>query len=172
MLETSLQASPILAIDREQATMLHPIEAKASKAASPTPLLAAVTKPLHVNVETPRLQVDMKHIYLYSLLHISHTGVGLLTTVYVIKRDGSREEFAYEKIVVSCLKAGAPLDVARKIAKIVEARILESGSKEVTAKDLTRMVLELLKKENEEWYRNWIIFDRAVKRRKTEEELR
>jgi len=95
-----------------------------------------------------------------------------LTTVYVIKRDGSREEFAYEKIVVSCLKAGAPLDVARKIAKIVEARILESGSKEVTAKDLTRMVLELLKKENEEWYRNWIIFDRAVKRRKTEEELR
>ena len=95
-----------------------------------------------------------------------------MTTVYVIKRDGSREEFAYEKIVVSCLKAGAPLDVARKIAKIVEARILESGSKEVTAKDLTRMVLELLKKENEEWYRNWIIFDRAVKRRKTEEELR
>jgi len=95
-----------------------------------------------------------------------------LTTVYVIKRDGSREEFAYEKIVVSCLKAGAPLDVARKIAKIVEARILESGSKEVTAKDLTRMVLELLKKENEEWYKNWIIFDRAVKRRKTEEELR
>ncbi len=84
-----------------------------------------------------------------------------MTTVYVIKRDGSREEFAYEKIVVSCLKAGAPLDVARKIAKIVEARILESGSKEVTAKDLTRMVLELLKKENEEWYRNWIIFDNA-----------
>lgn len=95
-----------------------------------------------------------------------------MTTVYVIKRDGSREEFAYEKIVVSCLKAGAPLDVARKIAKIVEARILESGAKEVTAKDLTRMVLELLKKENEEWYRNWIIFDRAVKRRRTEEELR
>jgi hypothetical protein len=33
------------------------------------------------------------------------------------------------------------------------------------------MILELLKKENEEWYKNWIIFDRAVKRRKTEEEL-
>jgi transcriptional repressor NrdR len=97
--------------------------------------------------------------------------VEALTTIYVIKRDGSREEFAYEKIVVSCLKSGATLDAARKIAKIVEAEILKSGKSEVTAKELTRMVLELLRKENEEWYRNWIIFDRAVKRRRTEEEL-
>jgi len=94
-----------------------------------------------------------------------------LTTIYVVKRDGSREEFAYEKVVVSCLKSGATLDAARKIAKIVEAKILKSGKNEITAKELTRMVLELLRKENEEWYRNWIIFDRAVKRRKTEEEL-
>ncbi|MCC6045098.1 MAG: ATP cone domain-containing protein [Acidilobaceae archaeon] len=94
-----------------------------------------------------------------------------MTTIYVIKRDGSREEFAYEKVVVSCLKSGATLDAARKIAKIVEAEILKSGKNEITAKELTRMVLELLRKENEEWYRNWIIFDRAVKRRKTEEEL-
>ena len=94
-----------------------------------------------------------------------------MTTIYVIKRDGSREEFAYEKIVVSCLKSGATLDAARKIAKIVEAEILKSGKNEVTAKELTRMILELLRKENEEWYRNWNIFDRAVKRRRTEEEL-
>ena len=94
-----------------------------------------------------------------------------MATIYVVKRDCSREEFAYEKIVVSCLKSGAPLNVARKIAKIVEAEILKSGKDEVTAKDLTRMVLELLRKESEEWYRNWIVFDRAVKRRKTEEEL-
>ena len=94
-----------------------------------------------------------------------------MTTIYVIKRDGSREEFAYEKVVVSCLKSGATLDAARKIAKIVEAKILKSGKNEITAKELTRMVLELLRNENEEWYRNWIIFDRAVKRRKTEEEL-
>ena len=91
--------------------------------------------------------------------------------IVVIKRDGSREEFIPEKIVVSCLKAGATVEVARKIAKIVEAKLLEQNVKEVTAKELTRMILELLKKENEEWYRNWIIFDRAIKRRKTEEEL-
>jgi len=92
-------------------------------------------------------------------------------SIAVIKRDGSKEEFIPEKIVVSCLKAGATLEVARKIAKIVEAKLLEQNVKEVTAKDLTRMILELLRKENEEWYRNWIVFDRAIKRRRTEEEL-
>jgi len=91
--------------------------------------------------------------------------------ITVVKRDGSKEEFIPEKIVVSCLKAGAPVDVARKIAKIVEAKLLEQNVKEVSARELTRMILNLLKKENEEWYRNWIIFDRAIKRRKTEEEL-
>ncbi|MEM0008662.1 MAG: ATP cone domain-containing protein [Thermofilum sp.] len=92
-------------------------------------------------------------------------------TVYVIKRDGSKEEFAPEKIVVSCLKAGAPLDVARRIAKIVEGDILKSNVTEVSTKEIMKEVLTLLKKENEEWYRNWIIFDKAVKRRSTEKEI-
>ena len=91
--------------------------------------------------------------------------------ITVVKRDGSKEEFVPEKIVVSCLKSGATVEAARKIAKIVEAKLLEKGASEVSAKELTRMILELLKKENEEWYRNWIVFDRAVKRRRTEEEL-
>ncbi len=92
-------------------------------------------------------------------------------SIVVIKRDGSKEELIPEKIVVSCLKAGAPINIARKIAKIVEAKLLEQNVNEVSAKDLTKMILNLLKKENEEWYRNWIVFDRAVKRRRTEEEL-
>ncbi len=91
--------------------------------------------------------------------------------VVVIKRDGRKEPFIPEKLVVSALKAGAPPDIARKIALIVTAKILEQNLKEVSAKDLTRWMLELLKKENEEWYRNWILFDRAVKKRRTEEEL-
>lgn len=91
--------------------------------------------------------------------------------ITVIKRNGSREEFIPEKIVVSCLKSGATLEVARKIVKIIEGRLLEQNINEISARDLTRMILELLRKENEEWYRNWIVFDRAIKRRKTEEEL-
>lgn len=95
-----------------------------------------------------------------------------MSQVFVIKRDGRKEPFIYEKIVVSCLKSGAPIDVARKIAKIVEAKLLESGVNEISARDLTRMVLENLRKENEDWFRNWIIYDRAVKRRRTEDEIK
>lgn len=99
--------------------------------------------------------------------------MSLLTIdVTVVKRDGRKEPFVPEKLVVSVLKAGAPPEVARKIALIVTAKILERGAKEISAKELTKMLLELLRKENEEWYRNWIVFDRAVKRRRTEEELR
>jgi 2-phosphoglycerate kinase len=92
--------------------------------------------------------------------------------VKVRKRDGRLEEFVPEKLVVSALKAGATPEAARKIALIVTARVLEEGKEEVSAKELTRMMLELLRRENEEWYRNWIVFDRAVKRRRTEEELK
>lgn len=92
--------------------------------------------------------------------------------ITVLKRDGRKEPFVYEKIVVSCLKAGAPIDVARKIATMILAKLIAENRNEVTARELTKMVLELLRKENEEWYRNWIVFDRAIKRRKTEEELK
>ncbi len=87
----------------------------------------------------------------------------------VIKRDGREEEFIPEKIVVSCLKAGATLEVARKIAKIIEGEALKK--EKISAKEITKLILEYLKKENEEWYRNWIVFDRAVKRRDTEKEM-
>jgi len=96
----------------------------------------------------------------------------MMSPVVVVKRDGSEEEFIPEKVVVSCLKSGATVEAARNIAKIVEARILEKKLEKITAKELTGWVLELLKKENEEWYRNWIIFDRAVKRRDTEKEFK
>ncbi|MEM0481266.1 MAG: ATP cone domain-containing protein [Nitrososphaerota archaeon] len=90
----------------------------------------------------------------------------------VVKRDGSEEEFIPEKVVVSCLKSGATPETARKIAKIIEGRVLERGLEKVNALELTKWILELLRKENEEWYRNWIVFDKAVKRRDTEKELK
>ena len=91
--------------------------------------------------------------------------------IRVVKRDGTEEPFLYEKVVVSCLKSGATPEAARKIAKIVEARLLERNLERITAKELTAWILELLRRENEEWYRNWIVFDRAVKRRETEREI-
>jgi len=38
----------------------------------------------------------------------------------VIKRNGDKEPFIKEKIVVSAVKSGAPVKVARDIAKQVE----------------------------------------------------
>ncbi|WP_069807123.1 ATP cone domain-containing protein [Vulcanisaeta thermophila] len=89
--------------------------------------------------------------------------------VKVIKRDGTEEDFVIEKIVVSILKTGAPVDVARRIARKIECQF--SDVDKVTAKDLTKAILTELRKINEEWYRNWIVFDKAVKRRATEKEL-
>ena len=83
--------------------------------------------------------------------------------VVVIKRDGSKEEFIKEKVVVSCLKAGATLEAARAIADEVEKRV--SGLEAISSRELRSMVLELLRARNEEWYENWLTYDRAVKRR-------
>lgn len=61
--------------------------------------------------------------------------------------------------------------MARKICRIIEGRIYEKDLDKIEARELTRWILELLKKYNEEWYRAWIIFDKYVKKRETEKEL-
>ncbi len=81
----------------------------------------------------------------------------------VLKRDGREEDFIIEKLIVSMIKAGAPADVARKIAKDIEEEL--KGREKVTTEELREMVLNRLKKENPEWYENWRVYDRAVKRR-------
>jgi transcriptional regulator NrdR family protein len=91
--------------------------------------------------------------------------------IKVIKRDGREEELIWEKLVVSILKTGAPVEVARKIAYMTVGKIYMDGKDKVTAKELTAIILSFLKKENEEWYRNWIVYDRAVKKRETEKEI-
>lgn len=91
--------------------------------------------------------------------------------IKVVKRNGNEEDLIPEKITVSLLKTGASLEVARKITLIVLGKLLEKNVEKVTTKELMKEALDLLKKENEEWYNNWIVFDRAVKRRATEKEI-
>ncbi len=79
----------------------------------------------------------------------------------VTKRNGQREEFISEKIVVSAIKSGAPPAVARKIAKEIESEIHDS----VSATDLRGMVLRRLERENRQWAQDWRNYDRAVKKR-------
>jgi len=60
---------------------------------------------------------------------------------FVIKKDGRKEEFIPEKIVVSAVKSGAPPEEARKIAKKVESVEKE----EIETKEIRNIVLEELK---------------------------
>lgn len=79
----------------------------------------------------------------------------------VTKRDGSKQEFIQEKIVVSAIKSGASPDVARRIAKEVETELSPEGS----TNDIRRNVLQKLARENKQWEQDWRMYDRAVKRR-------
>lgn len=83
--------------------------------------------------------------------------------VKIVKRDGKKEEFIPEKIVVSSLKAGATPEVAREIAKKLESQIVKMN--EMSSADLRKMILDMLADKNPEWKENWLIYDRAVKKR-------
>jgi transcriptional repressor NrdR len=78
----------------------------------------------------------------------------------VIKKNGDKETFIKEKIVVSAVKAGAPLKVARDIAKQVD----EHPEDEIITKWIRQYVLNKLKYHNSEWHDNWINYDEGIKR--------
>ena len=81
--------------------------------------------------------------------------------VLIKKRDGRKEPFVPEKIVVSAIKSGAPPDYARTIAQDIEKSTKDGTStQEIKAK-----VLSMLKSKNPEWERNWMVYDAAVKKR-------
>jgi transcriptional regulator NrdR family protein len=81
--------------------------------------------------------------------------------VDIVKLDGRREPFVREKVTVSALKAGAPLEEARAIGDAVE-RVAYDG---MSSGEVRRRVLEQLRDRNPEWEDNWILYDRAVKKR-------
>lgn len=82
----------------------------------------------------------------------------------VVKRDGREEPFIREKLVTSLVKAGAEIGVAREIAREIEERLREKRT--VTTRELREMALEELGKRNPEARENWLVYDRAVKKRR------
>ena len=80
----------------------------------------------------------------------------------VIKKNGAKEPFIKEKIVVSAVKAGAPVKIARDIAKQVE----EHPEIEIKTKWIRQYVLNKLKYHNSKWYDQWVNYDEGVKRLK------
>lgn len=78
----------------------------------------------------------------------------------VIKRDGKKEGFVKEKIVVSTVKSGAPLHVARNIADKIE----KHHEEEVKSSDIRKSILDELILHNPELPKRWLSYDKNVKR--------
>lgn len=81
--------------------------------------------------------------------------------VMIKKRDGRKEPFIPEKVVVSMVKSGSPADYARATVREIEKEIREGS----TVQEIRIRVLKALKSNNPEWERNWMVYDTAVKKR-------
>ncbi len=78
----------------------------------------------------------------------------------VLKRDGQKESFIKEKIVVSAVKTGASLEVARGIADKIEKHPKE----EVKTSEIRKSVLDELTLHNPDLPKRWLSYDKSVKR--------
>lgn len=70
-------------------------------------------------------------------------------TIYVVKRDGSRQAFDREKIVSGVIrsfdKRPFSIDLIRQLAEDVEREVRRKESSEISSKTIGRMVLKRLK---------------------------
>ena len=78
----------------------------------------------------------------------------------VIKKDGRKEPFIKEKIVVSAVKSGAPVETAREIAEKIEKHPGES----IKTQWIRKQVTDHLELHNPGWVKRFISYDKNVKR--------
>ena len=78
----------------------------------------------------------------------------------VIKKDGKKETFIKEKIVVSTIKSGAPLHIARNIADKIDKHPRE----EIKTSEIRKNVLDELILHNPDLPKRWINYDKSIKR--------
>ncbi|MFE3846343.1 ATP cone domain-containing protein [Thermoplasmatota archaeon] len=78
----------------------------------------------------------------------------------VIKKDGRKEPFIKEKIIVSAVKTGASVEIARKIAEEIE----EHPDENLKTIWIRKLVLGKLELHNPDWPKKWYNYDKNVKR--------
>lgn len=78
----------------------------------------------------------------------------------VIKKDGKKETFVKEKIVVSAVKTGAPVQIAREIADKID----KHPNEEIKTQWIRKQVLDTLEYHNPDWPKRWYSYDKNVKR--------
>ena len=67
-----------------------------------------------------------------------------LNDIYVIKNDGIKEKFSYEKLIRSCIMINIPLGLSEKIAY----KVSKEAHDNITTKEIKTIIYEILKKEN------------------------
>ena len=78
----------------------------------------------------------------------------------VIKKDGRVQPFIKEKIVVSAVKTGATVEVARKIAGKIE----KNSKEDIRTSWIREQVLDELHIHNPDWPKRWYNYDKNIKR--------
>ena len=78
----------------------------------------------------------------------------------VIKKDGRKEPFVKEKIVVSAVKTGVPTEIARGIADKIE----KHPKVEIKTIWIRKQVLDELRLHSPDWPKRWYNYDKNVKR--------
>lgn len=71
--------------------------------------------------------------------------------ISVVKNSGEKEDFTRQKVVESCVKTGAPKDLAEKIA----GEVKDSIEDETSTKEIRDMVLQKLGEVRQQWVDDW-----------------
>lgn len=79
---------------------------------------------------------------------------------HVIKKDGRKEPFIKEKIIVSAVKTGAPVEIARNIADEIE----KHPDKKIKTIWIKKHLLGKLELHNPDLPKKWYNYDKNVKR--------
>ena len=79
---------------------------------------------------------------------------------HVIKKDGRKEPFIKEKIIVSVVKTGVPVEVARKIADEIE----KNPDENIKTIWIRKHLLGKLELHNPDLPKRWYNYDKNVKR--------
>jgi len=74
----------------------------------------------------------------------------------VRRRNGRREDFVREKIVVAVFRAGGSVRRARRVAQQVERAL--AGNSVVTSERIRTEVLDRLKRRDPKAYRGWLAY--------------
>lgn len=75
----------------------------------------------------------------------------------VIKRSGELEGFDQQKIIRSCIAAGA----SRRAARIVADRVREKIYDKIPTSEIRSLTVKALEEYNPEWAENWREYEKS-----------